>query len=159
MVVGAGMTPLVGLLAGDGYGVVAVDVAPAAIHALRLRSEGVAGVEYVIADVRTLRLSEPIDTWHDRAVFHFLVDSADRDAYVFSASSTIRPGGHLVIATFAPDGPEQCSTLPVQRHDAASLSEAFGAGFELIDSFEAEHATPWGAVQRFTHAVLVRVPG
>lgn len=156
-VIGAGTTPLVGLLAADRFEVVAVDVSRAAIDALREQSAGADGVRYEVADARTLHLSEPVDTWHDRAVFHFLVDSADRDAYVASAKAAIGVGGHVVIATFAPCGPEQCSGLPVQRHDAASLSAAFGRGFELIDSFEADHETPSRTVQRFTHAVLRRV--
>lgn len=160
-VIGAGTSPLVGLLAAEGYDVVAVDVSGAAIDALRaMVADGPSSsvdVEYLVADVRTLRIDPLVDAWHDRAVFHFLVDEADRHAYVNAASASIRVGGHLVIATFAPDGPRQCSGLPVQRHDAASLGAAFGASFDVIESSEADHATPWGATQRFTHAVLRRV--
>ena len=155
--IGAGTTPLVGKLAADGFEVIAIDVSAPAINALRAQLAGITGVEYRVADVRAMRLGELVDAWHDRAVFHFLVDPTDRAAYVASARSSIRISGHLVIATFAPDGPEQCSGLHVERHDAASLSESFADGFELTESFEQDHETPWGTSQRFTHAVLRRV--
>lgn len=155
--IGAGATPLVGELAADGYEVIAIDVSAAAIGALGAQLTGITGIEYLVADVRTLRLGELVVAWHDRAVFHFLVRPIDRAAYVASARASIRVGGHVVIATFAPDGPAQCSGLPVERYDATSLSAAFDDGFELTQSFEADHETPWGTVQRFTHAVLRRV--
>ena len=155
--IGAGTTPLVGELAADGFEVIAVDVAAAAINALHAQLAGITGVEYRVADVRALRLGELVDAWHDRAMFHFLVDPIDRAAYVASARASIRVGGHVVVATFAADGPEQCSGLPVERHDAASLSDAFVDGFELTESFEQDHETPWGTSQRFTHGVLRRV--
>lgn len=155
-VVGAGTTPLVGELAAAGFEVIALDVSSAAIDALRARYEGIDTISYEVADVCAWQPSEQADTWHDRAVFHFLVDDDDQEAYAESVRRAIRIGGHLVIAAFAPNGPEQCSGLPVARHDAATLSAAFG-GFELIDSFESDHATPWGSTQRFTHAVLRRV--
>jgi SAM-dependent methyltransferase len=161
VVIGAGTSPLVGLLAAEGFDVVAVDVSGAAIDALRAvvadATTTSADFEFLVADVRTLRLDPQVDAWHDRAVFHFFVEEADQAAYVNAASASIRVGGHLVIATFAPDGPQQCSGLAVQRHDAASLGAAFGGSFEVIESFEAGHETPWGAVQRFTHAVLRRI--
>lgn len=155
-VVGAGTTPLVGELAAVGFEVVALDVSSTAIAALRVQFEGVGSISYVVADVRTWHPPEQVATWHDRAVFHFLVDDDDQQAYAEAARRAVRIGGHLVIGTFAPDGPEQCSGLPVARHDAASLRTAFG-GFEMIDSFESDHETPWGSPQRFTHAVLRRL--
>ncbi len=155
-VVGAGATPLVGELATAGFGVIALDVSSSAIAALGARYEGVDTISYEVADVCAWQPNEQVDTWHDRAVFHFLVDDADQRAYAESVRRAVRISGHLVIATFAPDGPEQCGGLPVARHDAATLSNVF-AGFALIDSFEADHATPWGSTQRFTHAVLRRV--
>lgn len=154
--IGAGESPLVDELSSAGYDVVAVDISAAAIEALRSRVGDSAHVEFVVADVRDLLLADAVDAWHDRAVFHFLVDAADQSAYVATARGALAVGGHVVIATFAPDGPESCSGLPVARHDAASLTECFGAGFELIESFEVDHATPWGSTQRFTHAVLRR---
>jgi len=154
-VVGAGATSLVGELADTGLEVIALDVSSAAIAALRCRYEDVEKISYEVADVCSWRPLAQVDTWHDRAVFHFFVDDADQQAYAESVRFAVRLDGHLVIATFAPDGPEQCSGLPVARHDAASLSAIFG-GFELVDSFESDHRTPWGSTQRFTHSVLRR---
>jgi len=159
--VGAGASPIVGALLADGHRVVAVDIAAAALDALArdlpdaeaARQDG--RLQLLDADVRTLRLGTSVDVWHDRAVFHFMA-ADDQRMYVDAATRAVRSGGHLVIATFAPDGPTSCSGLPVTRHDASSLSAAFAGGFELIDSFEADHVTPWATSQRFTHALLRR---
>ncbi len=143
-------------LATASYHVVACDIAPAAIAASRRGAVDLDGVEYLVADVRSVRFSERVDTWHDRAVFHFLTVEADQHDYVRSAAAAIRPGGHVVMATFSPDGPDTCSGLPAARHDAASLSRIFATEFELVESAEADHVTPWGSRQRFTHATLRR---
>lgn len=145
---------------------IAVDIARAALDALQgSLDESVASLatdrlSLVVADVRSFpsdgQVDEPVDVWHDRAVFHFLVEATDQRAYADAAASAVVAGGHLVIATFAPNGPTSCSGLPVTRHDAASLGSVFAPAFELVDSFEADHHTPWGASQRFTHAVLRR---
>ncbi len=166
LTVGAGASPLAGALLQSGHDVIAVDIARAALDALEdsldesLASLATDHLSLVVADVRSLRCDgqvvEPVDVWHDRAVFHFLVEATDQTAYADAAAATVSSGGHLVIATFAPSGPTSCSGLPVARHDAASLSAAFAPAFELVDSFEADHHTPWGASQRFTHAVLRR---
>lgn len=163
---GAGASLLVGALLADGLRVTAVDIADAALVALSgelarrpLDSRAIDDDDrprLIVADVRTLRLDQQVDVWHDRAMFHFLIDDDDRCAYATSAAAAVRPGGHLVIATFAPDGPTSCSGLPVMRHDAASLVATFGASFELVESFEHTHITPWSADQSFTHAVLRR---
>ena len=163
--VGAGASPIVGALLADGHRVIAVDIAAAALDALAAQlPDGVAArrdgrLQLLVGDVRTLRLDTPVDVWHDRAVFHFMVGD-DQRLYADAAIAAVRPGGHLIIATFAPDGPTSCSGLPVTRHDAASLAAVFAGGsaggFELIDSFEADHVTPWSTTQRFTHAVLRR---
>lgn len=160
--VGAGASPLVGDLLAAGYVVIAVDIAQAALDALGAalsepaRRVAAERLTTVVADVRELRLAEAVDVWHDRAVFHFFVQPADRAAYVTAAAHAVRRGGHLVIATFAPDGPTRCSGLPVMRHDTASLRETFDSAFDLVDSAEADHVTPSGGAQRFTHAVLQR---
>lgn len=159
---GAGASPLVGELLRLGHRVTAVDIASAALDALAAGIRDAADLiddgrlALVVADVRSLRLDEPVDVWHDRAVFHFLVDAADRAAYVRAAAAAVRRGGHLVIATFAPGGPESCSGLPVAQHDAPSLSDEFAGAFELVEAFELDHLTPWSTSQRFTHAVLRR---
>lgn len=162
LTVGAGAAPLVGSLIRTGHRVIAVDIAQAAIDALLgALDESTASLvgehlTTIAADVRTLRIDEPVDVWHDRAVFHFLVEPADQLAYAAAAARAVTPGGHLVISTFAPDGPTSCSGLPVTRYDAGSLGEVFAPAFFLVDSFEADHHTPWGTTQRFTHAVLRR---
>lgn len=160
VVVGAGASPLVRELARDGFDVTALDVSKTAIEVLRTDLAGVDNtIDWAVGDVCAWRPPNQFDTWHDRAVFHFLLDQAEQQAYVEAARSAVRAGGHIVIATFAPTGPDQCSGLPVARHDAASLRAAFGDGFELVEAFEADHITPWAATQRFTHAVLRRTAG
>ena len=100
-----------------------------------------------------------VTLWHDRATFHFLTDEADQKAYAATAARFVSPGGYLVMAEFAPDGPTSCSGLAVARHSVASLQSIFADGFELIESFEQDHVTPSGGVQRFVHAVLIRHAG
>ncbi|TAJ68741.1 MAG: class I SAM-dependent methyltransferase [Phenylobacterium sp.] len=92
--------------------------------------------------------------WHDRAVFHFLIEAADRQAYMRAVTRGLRPGGHLILATFAPSGPERCSGLPVQRYHSGELAAAVGPAFELIRSEMAAHLTPGGATQDFTWCVF-----
>jgi SAM-dependent methyltransferase len=159
-VVGAGASRLVDELLALGHRVIAVDLSPAALGALAARIGPSPQLRLQVDDVRTLALGQPVDVWHDRAVFHFLTAPADQQAYVAAASAAVRPGGHLVLAGFAPGGPIECSGLPVVRHDGEALSTLFAPDFELLDSFEADHLTPWGTAQRFLHAVLRRgVPG
>jgi 2-polyprenyl-3-methyl-5-hydroxy-6-metoxy-1,4-benzoquinol methylase len=106
-------------------------------------------VRWVVADVTTWEPSETYDVWHDRAAFHFLTEPKDRIAYAERASKAVRPGGHVIIGTFAADGPERCSGLQVVRHDATSLSEMLGSEFVLTESGPHVHLTPWGTTQRF----------
>jgi hypothetical protein len=94
--------------------------------------------------------------WHDRATFHFLTEPDRQRAYAARAAAGVRPGGVLILATFAPDGPEMCSGLPVCRHDAASLQRVFEPDFRLLESFRHDHVTPWGTVQHFIYAVFRR---
>jgi len=96
------------------------------------------------------------DVWHDRAVFHFLTDAGDRAAYADRLRAALKSGGHAVIATFAPDGPERCSGLPVQRYDAPSLHAAIGDGFRLAAANREVHATPWGSTQSFQFSMFER---
>jgi SAM-dependent methyltransferase len=106
-------------------------------------------VKWIIADVTVWWPPETYDVWHDRAAFHFLTYPADRASYVQRVLAAVRPGGHVIIGTFAPDGPEYCSGLPVARHDAVSLGNILGPAFELIETRNHAHKTPGGAVQRF----------
>jgi len=89
------------------------------------------------------------DVWHDRAAFHFLTLPVDRDAYLDRLRAATAPGSQVIIGTFALDGPEKCSGLPVQRHDSKSLTVLLGPAFELVASDDEAHHTPWDAVQHF----------
>lgn len=97
--------------------------------------------------------------WHDRAVFHFLTDDADRRRYASAAARSIGPGGYLVLATFALDGPEKCSGLPVRRNDAQGLANAFAENFSIVTDSRELHPTPFGTEQAFTYVVLRRLSG
>ena len=158
LVVGCGSSALIGELVSDGYtAITAIDIAQRAIDQLRANlGDRAPCVTMLRADTRTIRLSSAVRLWHDRATFHFLTDDADQAAYATAPASSVRPGGHLVLAEFAADGPTSCSGLPVARHSAASLQSVFSKGFELIESFERDHVTPWGGVQRFMHALFIR---
>ena len=153
---GAGASALVFDLVQRGYqSIDAVDLSAAALDQLAARLGNEADkVRYVCADVREVRFDGPIDVWHDRATFHFLTSPDDQAMYVQRVREAVPAGGHVVLATFSEAGPEQCSGLPVARHSVAGLCDVFGDSFELIDSFECEHTTPWGAPQAFTHALL-----
>ncbi len=157
-IVGAGASTLVIDLVTHGCTQIdAVDIAEPALRQLTERLGGrCAVVNTICGDVRTLELDGPTAVWHDRAVFHFLTDPVDQDRYVERAAAVVRPGGTLIVATFAPDGPEQCSGLPVARHDVHSLEKIFALDFELIESFQHIHLTPWGGEQPFTYARFQR---
>ena len=98
------------------------------------------------------------DVWHDRAVFHFLDASHDRDRYIEQVRRAVKPGGHVLVATFAEDGPERCSGLPVARYSAGALHAEFGSDFRLIRSERQQHITPWGAPQAFTYCLCRYCP-
>ena len=110
-----------------------------------------------MGDVTTVAELGTFDVWHDRAVFHFLTDAADRERYVRLAAETTKPGGTAILATFAPDGPEQCSGLPVCRYDEDQLARTFGAAFRLAGSERHTHTTPRGVRQHFIYVTLARV--
>ena len=157
-IVGCGSSALIGELVDGGYtDILAVDIAHAALDQLRAGlGERVDVVTFIHADVRTVRLPRTVAVWHDRATFHFLTDEADQRAYAATAAHSVRPGGYLVLAEFAVDGPTSCSGLPVARHSTMSLQSIFADGFELIETFERDHVTPAGATQRFVHALMIR---
>ncbi|MEO7398878.1 MAG: class I SAM-dependent methyltransferase [Ilumatobacteraceae bacterium] len=157
-VVGCGSTTLISELVDIGYtAIIAVDIAQSALDQLRaMLGDRATNVTLMRADVRTVRLPRTVTLWHDRATFHFLTDDADQRAYAMTAARSVSPGGYLVLAEFAADGPTSCSGLTVARHSATSLQSAFSDGFELIESFERDHITPSGAVQRFVHALMIR---
>lgn len=149
--VGGGASRLVDTLLQDGYRDVAVlDLSANALDTARKRIGPAASkVDWIVADATTWRPAKTYDVWHDRAAFHFLTDPEDRAAYVERLRSAVAPGGQIIIATFAPDGPEKCSGLPVQRHDSASLAAELGPGFELVETRSEIHRTPWDSTQSF----------
>jgi SAM-dependent methyltransferase len=149
--IGSGASRLVDALLDKGFAAITVlDLSEKALATAkaRLGPRG-ASVKWIAADVTTWEPSQAYDVWHDRAAFHFLTEPRDRAAYVERVLRAVRPGGHLIIGTFARDGPERCSGLPVVRHDAASLVKILGPSCELIESRNHAHQTPTGAIQRF----------
>jgi hypothetical protein len=110
-----------------------------------------------VGDITTLDLpSDSIDVWHDRAVFHFLTTEADRKAYIERACCAVKRGGHVVLATFGPEGPEKCSGLPVVRYAPEALHAAFGDAFRMVEHFDERHRTPWGTEQEFVYCMCVK---
>ena len=158
--VGGGASLLVDELLARGHtDVTVLDIADAALAEARSRITAAgddANITWIAADITTWQPTRQYALWHDRAVFHFLVDPADQATYVRAATEAVRPGGSLVIATFAPSGPEMCSGLPVQRWSGDGLVERFGAGFECLQVSESAHITPWESVQPFTWVELRR---
>lgn len=148
---GGGASRLVDALLQDGYrDVTVLDLSANALELAKKRLGGAASmVDWIVADATTWQPAKIYDVWHDRAAFHFLTDPRDRAAYVERLRSAVAPGGHVIIATFAPDGPEKCSGLPVQRHDSASLAAELGPEFELVETRRETHHTPWDSTQAF----------
>lgn len=148
--VGAGASRLVDCLLEQGFHRITVlDLSNAALARSRARLPDDAPVEWVVTNVLDWQPSGPFNVWHDRAAFHFLTDTADQEAYLRVMDRALAPGGHAIIGTFAPDGPEKCSGLPVARYDARRLAERLGPGYRLVQSRRHDHPTPWGSLQRF----------
>lgn len=152
--VGGGASTLVDDLLAEGFkdlSVLDLSASALAVARSRLGAKG-AEVQWIAADIQHVALPEQAyDIWHDRAVFHFLTDPADRLEYVKQVMKSVKPGGHVIVATFSPDGPEQCSGLPVVRYSHAQLHGEFGPAFELVERAIEEHETPWGSVQHFIY--------
>lgn len=152
--VGGGASTLVNDLLADGYSDVTVlDLSAAALSAARQRlGARAAKVQWLEADVTEADLpSHRYDVWHDRAVFHFLTEPQQRQAYVETVFRSVKPGGHVIVATFAEDGPTQCSGLPVMRYAASELHAQFGDAFALVKHVKESHHTPSGSVQQFVY--------
>jgi len=157
--VGAGRSTLAQDLLARGFSDVTVlDIAEPALRVARERlGADAARVRWLVSDIAgTVLPAGAFGLWHDRAVFHFFTEAAARARYVAAAAAAVRAGGYAIVATFAPDGPERCSALPVRRYDADALAAEFAPHFALRDSAREEHVTPWGAMQPFTYAVLQR---
>jgi len=157
--VGAGASVLVDDLLNEGYRKLSVlDISAAALHAAQARlGRDAARVNWIEADITRLELPEAsVDVWHDRAVFHFLTDPKDRQRYVQTVLHAVKPGGHVIVATFAEDGPLKCSGLEIVRYRPDTLHREFGAGFELMKSAKEVHHTPAGADQNFVYCYCRR---
>ena len=155
--VGGGASTLVDRLLDAGLQRVAVlDISRAALDLAEQRLGARGGVQWITGDVTELEDVGSYDMWHDRAVFHFLIDEDQRARYMSLAKRTIPPGGHVIIATFALDGPERCSGLEVHRYDSDGLAVEFGDGFTLLDSVDTVHTTPRGVSQAFMYALFQR---
>jgi SAM-dependent methyltransferase len=149
--VGGGASRLVDNLLAKGFeNLTVLDLSAAALDSARARlgDKGDA-VKWIVADVTEWLPTDTYDVWHDRVVFHFLTSEKEQRAYIKRLKQALKPGGHVIIGTFALDGPEKCSGLAVARHSAESLSALLAPDFDLIDSSRHEHITPWQAVQKF----------
>ena len=154
--VGAGASVLVNDLASAGYrNLTVLEVSGEALAYSRahLTRDDIA-VHWINADVLSASLPDmSFDVWHDRAVFHFLLNPAERERYVAQVRRALRPGGHAIVATFAPDGPSRCSGLDVVRYAPSGLHAEFGGEFELVAHEREEHVTPAGTMQAFEYCV------
>lgn len=156
--VGGGASTLVdGLLDRGHRDITVLDLSAVALDTARERlGPHGASVTWRAGDLLAWQPDRTYDVWHDRAVLHFLVDDADRARYAELAARAVAPGGHAIIGTFAPDGPEQCSGLPVRRHSAEDLAALLAGAFEPVRSEREEHRTPSGNVQPFSWLVARR---
>ena len=158
--VGGGASTLVDDLVAEGYRHLSVlDLSAAALAVARARLGPAGdGVAWIVGDVTQVELAPAsIDIWHDRAVFHFLTDPAQRAAYVAQVRRAVKPGGHVIVATFGPDGPLECSGLPVVRYAPEALHSEFDRfghdrhDFELLEHATEVHQTPSGKLQHFVY--------
>jgi SAM-dependent methyltransferase len=152
--VGGGESTLVDDLLARGYrNVCVLDISATALDVARKRLGASADkVVWICGDVTTVALPRHrYDVWHDRAVFHFLTASEDRVAYVRQVAEAVKPGGHVIVAAFGPEGPTRCSGLDVVRYDPQALHDEFGPRFKLIKHLVEEHRTPAGAIQQFVY--------
>lgn len=159
--VGGGFSTLVDNLLSQGYSNVSVlDVSKAALACARSRLGSKARrVTWLEANI--LEVALPVsgyEIWHDRAAFHFLTSVSDRQRYVQQVRASVPVGGHVIVATFASDGPTRCSGLEVARYAPAELHAQFGSEFQLLESGPEEHKTPSGTTQAFIYC-MCRVRG
>lgn len=156
--VGSGDSRMVDELLNAGYeAITALDLSEAALDRVRSRLGSAARhVAWIRADVTSWTPEQRWDVWHDRAVFHFLINAEDRDGYKLAASQSLPAGARMIVATFAPDGPERCAGLPVEHYDSAALADAFDPEFRLIEHHSLQDHTGVGDARPYTAAVLER---
>jgi len=147
--IGGGASALVDRLVTRGFvDLTVLDISEVALDLARSRVDDEAKVAWVASDVLAWEPDRTFGLWHDRAVFHFLTDPTERDAYLDTLRTAV-PDGAVVLATFAPDGPDSCSGLPVARYGPDDLADLL-VGFEVVDARRDVHVTPWGSEQPFT---------
>jgi 2-polyprenyl-3-methyl-5-hydroxy-6-metoxy-1,4-benzoquinol methylase len=152
--VGGGASTLVDDLIADGFEKITIlDISATALKLTRERlGSRAANVNWIEADITQAELPyQAYNVWHDRAVFHFLTQPDERQHYIATVRHAVRPGGHVIVATFASDGPDHCSGLEVVRYNPESLHSEFGEGFELTNSTRETHHTPFGTDQKFIY--------
>lgn len=157
--IGGGSSTLAGTLVAEGFSPCAVlDISKTALDRAKQRLEPSVRnkLDWHVVDLLSQPELPAFDVWHDRAVFHFMVEPGQRAAYIALAARTVPPKGILVLGTFHLDGPQKCSGLPVQRYDAESLAKQFDNCFELRKEVREIHNTPWGAPQHFQYVVMER---
>jgi len=157
--VGGGAARLVDHLLEIGYSDVSVlDISRVGMDQAKDRlGQAADRVNWIVVDITQWRPNRTWMIWHDRAVFHFLVDPTDQELYIEALSAATRVGATIIIATFALDGPDKCSGLPVQRYSAKTLGMQLGVGFRLLEQAKETHLTPGGVQQHFSSAVFERV--
>jgi SAM-dependent methyltransferase len=155
--IGSGVSSILPRLRDAGFGdLTALDISAAAIE--RAHKQFGPGLTGIVADITAWKPRRTWSIWHDRAVFHFLTEDVQQIAYIKAMHEALLPGAVAIFATFAPDGPERCSGLPVQRYSAQSLSDRLGGSFQLISSELESHVTPAGKVQNFVYSTFRRLP-
>ncbi len=152
--VGGGASTLVDHLLQDGYSDISVlDISGNALDRVRARlGRSADAVDWIEADVTKFDPPRQYALWHDRAVFHFLTDPADRNSYIDVATRAVRSKGYLVLATFGPEGPQRCSGLEIRRYSAQRLQDLFGDRFRLRGHHLEDHVTPMASTQQFLYS-------
>ncbi len=155
--IGGGASSLAGRLLERGTrDVTVVDISSEALGSARAALDDPALVHWIEADLTEWTPERTWDLWHDRAVFHFLTEDSQRSHYRESLHHGLATGGAVCLATFAEDGPDQCSGLPVRRYRPDQLLLELGDDLQELASGRHLHTTPSGAVQPFSWVVARR---
>lgn len=156
--VGGGASVLADKLLDQGFkDLTVLDISSKALdHAKKRLAGKTAAIKWICADITEFEPSEKYDLWHDRAVFHFLTEAGDRKKYVHNMDKALNPGGHIIIAAFAIDGPQKCSGLTVERYDPEKLKAELGSTFKFVKSTGETHITPRDSRQEFTYCHFIK---
>ena len=157
--VGGGASSLVDEFLKRGFkNLTVLDISPVALaHTKQRLEQKAAHVGWIEANITEVAFSDKFDLWHDRAVFHFLTGDEDRQKYIRNLNSALSLGGHLILASFASDGPPKCSGLEVERYEPETLRAEVGNSFELVKSVKEVHITPAKKDQRFIYCLFKKV--